>query len=38
LDGPEWLDKKRHIMKLHEEKEKEYLQSLSEKKKLKLSN
>ncbi|MBY9015949.1 MAG: MFS transporter [Candidatus Lokiarchaeota archaeon] len=29
LDGPEWLDKKKHIMELHEEKEKEYLQSLS---------
>jgi len=33
LDGPEWLDKKRHIMELNEEKEKEYLQSLSSKKK-----
>jgi GPH family glycoside/pentoside/hexuronide:cation symporter len=37
LDGPEWLDKKRHILELHEEKEKEYLQSLSEKKKSKIS-
>jgi len=31
LDGPEWLKKKKHIMALHEEKEKEYLKSLSEK-------
>ena len=31
LDGPEWLNKKRHIMELHEEKEKEFLKSLSEK-------
>ncbi len=38
LDGPEWLDKKRYIMELHEEKEKEYLQSLSEKKESKISN
>ena len=38
LDGPEWLDKKRHIMELHEEKEKKYHQSLSEKKKSKISN
>jgi len=30
LDGPEWLEKKRHIMELHEKKEKEYRQSLSE--------
>ncbi|MHA1472679.1 MAG: MFS transporter [Promethearchaeota archaeon] len=33
LDGPEWIEKKRHIMKLHEEKEKLYRQSLSENKK-----
>jgi len=32
LDGPEWREKKKHIMELHEKKEKEYLQSLSEKK------
>ncbi len=38
LDGPEWLGKKRYIMELHEEKEKEYLQSISLKKKSKLSN
>ena len=38
LDGPEWLDKKKHIMELHEEKEKEYLRSLPEKKRLKTSN
>ena len=38
LDGPEWLDKKRHIMELHEEKEKKYRQSLSENKKSKISN
>jgi len=38
LDGPEWLDKKRYIMELHKEKEKEYLQSLSEKKESKISN
>ena len=38
LDGPEWLEKKRHIMELHEEKEKKYRQSLSENKKSKISN
>jgi len=38
LDGPEWLEKKRHIMELHEEKEKKYHQSLSENKKSKISN
>jgi GPH family glycoside/pentoside/hexuronide:cation symporter len=31
LDGPEWLKKKKYIMELHEEKEKEFLKSLSEK-------
>jgi GPH family glycoside/pentoside/hexuronide:cation symporter len=31
LDGPEWLNKKRHIMELHEEKEQEYIQSLKKK-------
>ena len=31
LDGPEWLKKKKYIMELHEEKEKEYLKTLSEK-------
>ncbi|GAG81136.1 unnamed protein product, partial [marine sediment metagenome] len=36
LDGPEWREKKRHIMELHEEKEKEYRQSLSENKKSKV--
>ncbi len=36
LDGPEWLEKKRHIMELHEKKEKEYYQSLSENKKSKV--
>ena len=35
LDGPEWLEKKRYIMELHEKKEKEYHQSLTEKKKSK---
>jgi len=38
LDGPEWLEKKRHIMELHEKKEKEYRQSLSENKKSKVKN
>jgi GPH family glycoside/pentoside/hexuronide:cation symporter len=33
LDGPEWLKKKKHVMELHEQKEKEYLRSLSEKSK-----
>jgi len=33
LDGPEWLNKKKHIMELHKEKEKEYLKLLSENKK-----
>ena len=33
LDGPEWLKKKKYIMELHDEKEKEYLKSLSEKSK-----
>ncbi len=33
LDGPEWLKKKKYIMELHEEKEKEFLKSLSEKSK-----
>ena len=32
LDGPEWLEKKRHIMELHKKKEEEFIQSLSEKK------
>ena len=36
LDGPEWLEKKKHILELHEEKEKEYRQSLSENKKSKI--
>lgn len=31
LDGPEWLEKKKHIMALHEEKEREYLKSLQNK-------
>ena len=31
LDGPDWIDKKRHIMNLHKEKEVEYLQSLRKK-------
>ena len=35
LDGPEWLKKKKYIMELHEQKEREYLQKLSEKQKLK---
>jgi len=38
LDGPEWIEKKRHILKLHEEKENKYRQSLSEKKKPNLSS
>jgi len=38
LDGPEWLKKKKYIMELHEEKEKEYLKSLSEKSKPKKTN
>jgi len=29
LDGPEWLKKKKHIIELHEQKEKEYLQKLT---------
>lgn len=33
LDGPEWIDKKRHIMELHEEKEQDYIQSLKRKSK-----
>ncbi|MHA1354780.1 MAG: hypothetical protein ACTSR1_06380 [Candidatus Heimdallarchaeota archaeon] len=28
LDGPEWIEKKKYILELHEQKEKEYLQSL----------
>ncbi len=36
LDGPEWREKKRYIMELHEEKEKKYHQSLSENKKSKV--
>ncbi len=35
LDGPEWLKKKKYIMQLHEQKESEYLQKLSEEQKLK---
>lgn len=35
LDGPEWLKKKKYIMELHEQKEREYLQKLSKKHKLK---
>ncbi|GAG62568.1 unnamed protein product, partial [marine sediment metagenome] len=35
LDGPEWLKKKKYIMELHEQKEREYLQKLSEEQKLK---
>jgi len=35
LDGPEWLKKKNYIMELHEQKEREYLQKLSKKQKLK---
>jgi len=31
LDGPEWLKKKKYIMELHEEKEKKFLKSPSEK-------
>jgi GPH family glycoside/pentoside/hexuronide:cation symporter len=31
LDGPEWIDKKRHIMHLHKEKEADYLESLKKK-------
>ncbi|MFW9951549.1 MAG: MFS transporter, partial [Candidatus Thorarchaeota archaeon] len=33
LDGPEWLQKKNQIMKIHEEKEREYLEFLSKKSK-----
>ena len=33
LDGPVWINKKRHIMQLHEEKEQEYIQSLKKKSK-----
>lgn len=36
LDGPEWREKKRYIMELHEEKEKKYHQSLSDNKKSKV--
>jgi len=32
LDGPEWIEKKKFIIDLHEQKEKEYLQSLDTKK------
>jgi len=32
LDGPEWLKKKEYILHLHQKKEEEYLQSLSERK------
>jgi len=32
LDGPEWIEKKKYILELHEQKEKEYLQSLERKK------
>lgn len=32
LDGPEWIEKKKNIFKLHEQKEMEYLQSLERKK------
>jgi len=31
LDGPEWLKKKKYIMEIHEEKEKQYLESISKK-------
>ena len=31
LDGPDWIEKKRHIMHLHKEKEAEYLSSLKNK-------
>ncbi|NVM16947.1 MAG: MFS transporter [Candidatus Lokiarchaeota archaeon] len=33
LDGPEWLQKKKQIIKIHEDKEREYLESLSKKSK-----
>ncbi|NHJ19293.1 MAG: hypothetical protein EAX91_00010 [Candidatus Lokiarchaeota archaeon] len=33
LDGPEWLEKKKHIMEVHKKKEKSYLESLSKKSK-----
>ncbi len=33
LDGPEWLQKKEQIMKIHEDKEREYLEFLSKKSK-----
>jgi hypothetical protein len=32
LDGPDWLQKKKQILKIHEEKEKKFLESLSKKK------
>ncbi|MHA1376379.1 MAG: MFS transporter, partial [Promethearchaeota archaeon] len=32
LDGPKWIEKKKFILELHEQKEKEYLQSLERKK------
>lgn len=32
LDGPEWIEKKKFIFQLHEQKEKEYLESLKRKK------
>lgn len=31
LDGPDWIEKKKHIMALHEKKEREYIQSLQSK-------
>ena len=34
LDGPEWLKKKKQILQLHEEKEKQFLESLSKRSKL----
>ena len=34
LEGPNWLEKKKQIMKIHEEKEREYLEFLSKESKL----
>ncbi|MHA1688704.1 MAG: MFS transporter [Promethearchaeota archaeon] len=33
LEGPEWLKKKAYLMKLHEQKEREYLEKIAEKNK-----
>ena len=36
LDGDEWMEKKRYIMDLHEQKEKEYVKQLAEEGKLRV--